>query len=306
MQRYIINRLGQTILTLFAVSIIVFALGRLTGDPADVLMPMEASREHREAVREHWGLTDPMPTQYFRFIGNALRGDFGVSFNWPGHDALTLVLHRIRNTVELGIVALVFAVAVAVPIGVLSSVRKNSNLDRIGKLIAILGQSLPHFWIGIVFMWVFAVHLRWLPTSGRGTWAHLVMPAIVIGWFQVAALMRLIRSSMLEAMDSEYIKLARLKGLSDRTVIWKHALRNATIAPLTYAGVMLAYLVVGSITTETVFSWPGVGLLVVNAVQARDFQVVQAVAMVFATVIIFANLVVDILYAYLDPRIRYD
>lgn len=306
MQRYIISRLGQTLLTLFAVSIIVFALGRLTGDPADVLMPLEAPAEARAQIREHWGLTDPMPVQYLRFVGNALRGDFGESLNWPGHDALSLVLYRIRNTVELGLVALAFAVAVALPIGVLSAVRKNSNVDRIGKTIAILGQSLPHFWIGIVFMWVFAVQLRWLPTSGRGTLAHLIMPAVVIGWFQVAALMRLLRSSMLEALDSEYIKLARLKGLSERKVVWKHALRNATIAPLTYAGVMLAYLVVGSITTETVFSWPGVGLLVVNAVTARDFQVVQTVAMVFATVIIFANLAVDILYAYLDPRIRYD
>ena len=306
MQRYLIRRLGQTVFTLLAVTVIVFGLGRLTGDPADVLMPIEARQEDRIRISAHWGLDRPLHIQYFTYLGNVLRGDFGESFQWPGRSALDLVLLRIGNTLELGLVALLFAVAVAVPVGVLSAVYKNTRLDYAGKFIALLGQSLPHFWIGIVFMWIFAVHLGWLPTSGRGTWKHLIMPAIVIGWFQVAALMRLIRSAMLEALDSEYIKLARIKGVSEYSVIWKHALRNATIVPLTYFGIMLAYLVVGSITTEVVFSWPGVGLLVVDAVRARDFQVVQAVAIVFATVIIFANLVVDILYAYLDPRIRFD
>jgi len=305
-QRYIIKRLGQTVLTLFAVSIIVFGLARLTGDPADVLMPMEATEEDRARVLEHWGLDKPVHVQYAVFITNAVQGDFGESLQWPGRDALQLVLSRIGATVELGLVALLFAVVVAVPIGVLSAVYKNSRLDALGKFIALLGQSLPHFWIGIIFMWIFAVHLRWLPTSGRGSVQQVIMPAIVIGWFQVAALMRLIRSAMLDSLDSEYVKLARIKGVSERAVIWKHALRNATGAPLNYFGIMMAYLVVGSITTETVFSWPGVGLLIVNAVTARDFQVVQAVAMVFAVVIVLVNLAVDILYAYLDPRIRYE
>ena len=306
MQRYIIKRLGQTVLTLFAVSIIVFGLARLTGDPADVLMPMEATEEDRARILEHWGLDKPVHVQYAVFITNAVQGDFGESLQWPGRDALQLVLSRIGATVELGLVALLFAVVVAVPIGVLSAVYKNSRLDALGKFIALLGQSLPHFWIGIIFMWIFAVHLRWLPTSGRGSVQQVIMPAIVIGWFQVAALMRLIRSAMLDSLDSEYVKLARIKGVSERAVIWKHALRNATGAPLNYFGIMMAYLVVGSITTETVFSWPGVGLLIVNAVTARDFQVVQAVAMVFAVVIVLVSLAVDILYAYLDPRIRYE
>lgn len=306
MYRYIIRRLGQTVITLLAVSVIVFGLARLTGDPADVLMPMEATQEDRARILEHWGLDKPIHIQYAVFITNALQGDFGESLQWPGRDALDLVLNRIGATVQLGLAALLFAVVVAVPIGVLSAVHKDSRLDAIGKFIALLGQSLPHFWIGIIFMWIFAVHLRWLPTSGRGTLRHLIMPAIVIGWFQVAALMRLIRSSMLDALDSEYVKLARIKGVAEGAVVWKHALRNATGAPLTYFGIMMAYLVVGSITTETVFSWPGVGLLIVNAVTARDFQVVQAVALIFALVIILVNLGVDILYAYLDPRIRYE
>ncbi len=306
MLQFLIKRLGQTVFTLFAVTLIVFALGRLSGDPATVLMPVEARQEDRARIMAQWGLDQPVHIQYLRYMGNVLRGQFGESLQWPGRDALELVLLRIGNTVELGLVALLFALALAVPIGVMSAVHKNTAIDRVGKFIALLGQSLPHFWIGIVFIWVFAVNLRWLPTSGRGTWQHLIMPAIVIGWFQVAAMMRLIRSAMLDALDSEYIKLARLKGVSERVVIWKHALRNASIVPLTYFGIMIAYLVVGSITTEVVFSWPGVGLLVVNAVTARDFPVVQAVTIVFAVVIVLANLIVDVLYGVLDPRIRFE
>jgi peptide/nickel transport system permease protein len=303
--RYLTKRLAQTVFTLLAVTLIVFSLGRLTGDPATVLMPVEARQEDRARIMAHWGLDQPLHVQYLRYMGNILRGQFGESLQWPGRDALELVMLRIGHTVELGLAALAFALAVAVPVGVLSAVYKNTWVDRVGKFIALLGQSLPHFWIGIMFIWLFAVNLRWLPTSGRGTWAHLIMPAVVIGWFQVAALMRLIRSAMLDALDSEYIKLARIKGVRERVVIWKHALRNAAIVPLTYFGIMIAYLVVGSITTEVVFSWPGVGLLVVNAVTARDFPVVQAVTIVFAVVIVLANLVVDVLYGVLDPRIRF-
>ena len=306
MLHFLTKRLGQTVFTLFAVTLIVFALGRLTGDPTTVLMPVEARQEDRARIMAQWGLDQPLHVQYLRYMGNLLRGQFGESLQWPGRDALELVLQRIGHTLELGVVALLFALALAVPIGVMSAVHKNTAIDRVGKFIALLGQSLPHFWIGIVFIWVFAVNLRWLPTSGRGTWQHLIMPAVVIGWFQVAALMRLIRSAMLDALDSEYIKLARLKGVSERAVIWKHALRNASIVPLTYFGIMIAYLVVGSITTEVVFSWPGVGLLVVNAVTARDFPVVQAVTIVFAVVIVLANLIVDVLYGVLDPRIRFE
>lgn len=306
MLHFLIKRLGQTAFTLLAVTVIVFALGRLSGDPATVLMPVEARQEDRARIMEQWGLDQPLHIQYLRYMGNILSGRFGESLQWPGRDALELVLQRIGNTVELGLVALLFAIALAVPIGVLSAVHKNTAIDHFGKFIALLGQSLPHFWIGIMFVWLFAVNLRWLPTSGRGTWQHLVMPAVVIGWFQVAALMRLIRSAMLDAMDSEYIKLARLKGVSETVVIWKHALRNAAIVPLTYLGIMISYLVVGSITTEVVFSWPGVGLLVVNAVTARDFPVVQAVTIVFAVVIVLANLIVDVLYGVLDPRIRFE
>ena len=306
MGAYLVRRLGQTLITLFAMTVIVFALARATGDPADTLLPAEATQDHRDRMMELWGLDQPLYVQYGRFISNAVRGDFGESLRLPGRDAFDLVVTRMARTVELAVVAMVFAVLIALIIGVLSAVFKNSPLDAAGKTIAILGQSLPHFWIGIILMWVLAVNLRWLPTSGYGTWQHFVMPAIVVGWFQVAALMRLLRSAMLEALDSEYVQLARIKGVSRAVLIWKHCFRNASIPPLTYAGIMLSYLVVGSITTEIVFSWPGVGVLVLQSVLSRDFAVVQAIAVIFGVVIIFTQLAVDILYAYIDPRIRYD
>jgi len=306
MKYYLLKRFGQVILTLLSLTVIVFCLVRISGNPVDTFLPIEATTEDRARIIEEWGLNQPLHVQYFQFIGNALRGEFGESWQWPGRKALPLVLDRIGKTLELGGLALIFSVAIAVPIGVVSAVYKDSRIDFVGKLIAILGQSLPHFWIGIIFMWVFAVKLKWLPSSGRGTILHLIMPVVVIGWFQVAALMRLVRSAMLESLDSQYVQLARIKGVSKRSLIWKHCFRNAIIPPLTYAGIMIGYLVIGSFTTEVVFSWPGVGQLVVYAVRARDFYVVQTVAIVFGVVIILVNFLVDILYAYFDPRIRYD
>lgn len=306
MGNYILRRLGQTLVTLLAMTIIVFALARASGNPADTLLPAEATQEHRDRMMELWGLDQPIHVQYGRFLTNAVRGDFGLSLMLPGRNALELVFERMRRTAELALVAILLTLVISLIIGVLSAVYRDRPLDFVGKIIAILGQSMPHFWIGIILMWVFAVQLRMLPTSGYGTWRHFVMPAVVVGWFQVSAMMRLLRSGMLEALDSEYVQLARVKGVSRMTIIWKHCLRNASIAPLTYAGIMLSYLVVGSITTEIVFNWPGVGVLIYRAILARDFAVVQAVAVVFGVVIIFTQLVVDILYAYVDPRIRYE
>jgi peptide/nickel transport system permease protein len=194
---------------------------------------------------------------------------------------------------------------ISVPIGVFAAVMKDTPLDSMAKLIALLGQSMPSFWLGIVLMWVFAVQLGWFPTSGRGGIRYMILPSISLGWFSVAAVMRLVRSSMLEVLDSEFVKLTRIKGLSEWKVVWKHCLRNAAIGPLTYFGIIASALMTGSVVIESVFSWPGTGLLVVDAVRARDFQVVQAVVIIFAGIFIFTNLLVDVLYAYLDPRIRY-
>jgi peptide/nickel transport system permease protein len=305
MQRYIARRLLQSVLTILVMSMIVFSLARVTGNPLDVLLPLEATPEDYERVAKHWGLDKPLYVQYLVFLGKALRGDFGMSWKWQGHSAMGLVVERLPATLQLAGLALFISVLIALPVGVLAAVMKDKPFDYAGKIIALLGQSLPSFWLGIVLMWVFAVSLGWLPTSGRGGIRHMILPAVVLGWFQVAAMMRLVRSAMLDVLDSEFVKLARVKGLAEWKVVWKHCLRNAAIAPLTYFAITAGVLLTGSVVTESVFAWPGTGLLAVDAVRARDFQVVQAIVIVFAAVFIFTNLVVDILYAYLDPRIRY-
>jgi peptide/nickel transport system permease protein len=305
MQRFIAKRFLQSLLALWVMSLIVFGLARLSGDPLNVMLPLEAGPEDFERVRKHWGLDKPLTTQYLVFLTNALQGDFGKSWKWHGHSAMGLVLERLPATLELAGFALVISIVIALPIGVLAAVMKDTGWDVGAKIIALLGQSLPGFWLGIVLMWIFAVNLGWFPTSGRGGIQYMVLPAITLGWFQVAVVMRLVRSSMLDVLDSEFVKLTRIKGLAEWKVVWKHCLRNAAIAPLTYFAIIAGVLMTGSVVTETVFSWPGTGLLVVDAVRSRDFQVVQAVVIVFAGIFILTNLLVDILYASLDPRIRY-
>ncbi|MBI3329056.1 MAG: ABC transporter permease [Nitrospinae bacterium] len=305
MQRYIGMRTLQSLLAIWVMSLVVFGLARISGNPLDVLLPLEAGPEEYERVSKHWGLDQPLYTQYLIFLSKGVRGDFGNSWKWQGHSAMSLVVQRLPATLQLAGFALLISVMIALPIGVLAAVMKDTPLDALSKLIALLGQSLPSFWLGIVLMWIFAVQLGWFPTSGRGGFSHMVLPAVALGWFQVAAVMRLVRSSMLDVLDSEFVKLTRIKGLPEWKVIWKHCLRNASITPLTYFGITASVLLTGSVVIETVFSWPGTGLLAVDAVRARDFQVVQAVVIVFAGVFIFTNLLVDVLYAYLDPRIRY-
>jgi peptide/nickel transport system permease protein len=305
MQRYIVIRILQSIIALLVLTVIVFSLARIAGDPLDVLLPLEATVEDAERVRAAWGLDRPLYIQYFKFLGNALTGDFGESIKHRDQQAIDLVFDRLPNTAMLAGLALVVATAIAIPIGVLSAVKKDTVFDYIGKLIALTGQSLPAFWLGLVLMWIFAVKLGLVPTSGKSGIDSFILPTIAIGWFQVAALMRLVRSSMLDVLDSEYVKLARIKGLPEHKVVWKHCLRNAAIAPFTYFALILGSLMVGSVSIEFVFAWPGVGLLAVDSTIARDFPVIQAVVIVFCVVYITANLLVDIGYAYVDPRIRY-
>lgn len=305
MQRYIGMRTLQSLLAIWVMSLVVFGLARISGNPLDVLLPLEAGPEDYERVSKHWGLDQPLYTQYLIFLSKGVRGDFGNSWKWQGHTAMGLVWERLPATLQLAGFALAISIVIALPIGVMAAVMKDTRWDSLAKIIALLGQSLPGFWLGIVLMWIFAVHLGWFPTSGRGGIEYMILPAISLGWFQVAAIMRLVRSSMLDVLDSEFVKLTRIKGLAERKVIWKHCLRNAAIAPLTYFAIIAGVLLTGSVVIESVFSWPGTGLLVVDAVRARDFQVVQAVVIVFAGIFILTNLLVDILYAYLDPRIRY-
>ncbi len=310
MQRYILVRLSQSFVVLFAVSIIIFGLARLSGNPLDLLVPEDAEPEDIVDMERKWGLDRPLHVQYFTFLSNALRGDFGKSLRYTDKDAMQMVMQRFPATLLLAGLALVISTSIAVPVGILSALKKDTPADFTAKIFALLGQSAPSFWVGIMLMWIFAVELGWLPTSGTGEpgfdrVVHLLLPALSIGWYQVAALMRLVRSSMLEVLDSEFIKLARIKGVTETRVVWKHALRNAAIAPITLFGLLVAQLVTGTVVTETVFAYPGVGLLAVDAIRYRDFQVMQTIVVVFAVIFVGVNLLVDIIYAYVDPRIRY-
>ncbi|MDE2843884.1 MAG: ABC transporter permease, partial [Chloroflexota bacterium] len=265
----------------------------------------DATEQDFIIATEQWGLDKPLHIQYLVYVGNVLRGDFGTSIKWPGRSTRDLILARLPATLELSALALVVAGLLALPLGVMVAVKKDTGIDYAGKVVALLGQAAPSFWVGIVLIWIFAVTLEWLPASGRQGPTSLILPAFALGWFQVAAVMRLTRSSMLEVLDSEYVKLARIKGIPNWKVVWKHCLRNAAIAPLTYFGFILGGFLTGSVVIETVFAWPGVGLLAIDALRARDFQVVQSVVLFFGVIYIASNLLVDILYAYLDPRIRY-
>lgn len=314
MQRFIMIRVFHAFIALVAVSLIIFSLARLSGDPLDTMLDIDATEEDEARLRAYWGLDQPLHIQYFRYLGNVVTGNMGESLRWQGQDAMGLVLQRLPATLELALFSLLVSVGIALPIGVIVAVKKDTGIDIAGKIFALFGQSMPSFALGLLLMWIFAVQLGWLPTSGRGSVffdtgagsaKNLILPSIALGYFQVAAIMRLTRSSMLEVLDTEYVKLARIKGISETKVIWKHCLRNALTAPLTYFGLILGGFMTGSVVIETIFTWPGIGLLAIDAVRAKDFQVIQTVVVFFAGIYIVANLVVDILYAYMDPRIRY-
>ncbi len=304
MVRFILKRLVHAMVSLLVITVMVFSLSHLSGNPIDSMLPDDASPQQIEDLTRHLGLDRPVWVQYLTFLQNVALGDFGNSLKWKGETAAGMVLGRLPATLQLGALALVISVTVAIPLGVFAAVYKGSALDSIATGIALLGQSLPAFWLGIVLMWIFAVTLGWLPTSGYGGFSHMILPAVAMAWFQVAALTRLTRSAMLEVLDAEYIKLARVKGVSERMVIWKHAFRNAAIVPVTYFGVLAGSLLTGSVVIETVFNWPGTGWLAITAIQGRDFQVVQTVVIFFAVLFLLANFVVDVLYALIDPRIR--
>ena len=306
MQRYIIMRVLQALLVLAVVSVIAFALGHAGGNPLDAILPDDADATVRADLEEFWGINKPLHEQYFTYVWNAVRGDFGNSFKYPQFSVSELIQDRFVATIQLAGAGILVAIVIGLPIGVLTATYRDSVFDWTGKIVALLGQSLPVFWLGIVLMWIFAVQLDWFPTSGKGGIRNLILPAVAIGWFQVAAMLRLVRSSMLDVLDSEYVKLARIKGLPERKIIWKHCLRNASIAPLTYFAITLGSLMVGSVSIETVFQWPGLGFLLFNAARSSDYALLQGIMLTFTTIYIVANLLVDISYAYLDPRIRYN
>jgi peptide/nickel transport system permease protein len=305
MQRYIVRRLLQGLLTLFLVSIIVFILGRLTGDPVALLLSEFSTFEDQERLTRQLGLDKPLPEQYAIFVWNALHGDLGRSIRGDRTSALELVLERLPATLQLASISASLSFLIGLPLGVLAALKRGSFVDTLSRIVALLGQATPVFWLGIVAMYVFSVQLGWLPTSGYGTPKQFVLPVAALSAFMVAAFLRLTRSGMLEALDSEYVKLARIKGLSETTVVWKHALRNSLIPVITYLGTVFGRMVTGTVVVETVFAWPGVGRLAYDAVMLSDYPVLQAVVLFMATAFLVINLVVDILYAYIDPRIRY-
>ena len=304
MKKFLLIKAGEALAALLAITLIVFALTHLSGNPVGALLPDDATQQQIDFLIAQMGLDQPLHIQYLTFLGNAFQGDFGQSLKWRGESAMEVVLTRLPATLILGGVAMAISILIAIPLGVLAAVRKGTALDGFAQSLALFGQSIPSFWFGIILIWVFAVNLGWLPTSGDGTIWHLILPAIAIAWFQVSALTRLTRSSMLEVLDAEYIKLARAKGVSQTKVVWKHALRNAALVPLTYFGVLAGSVLTGSVVIETVFSWPGLGWIAIEAIKARDFPVVQSVVIIFAVIFILINLVVDLLYVVVDPRIR--
>ena len=303
MQRYIVRRVGEAVLALFALSIIIFLMVRLTGDPALLMLPPDAGADALVDIRHSMGLDKPLVTQYGLFIRDYAKGSFGDSLR-SKTPVSELIKDRLPNSLKLVGAAAVIVLLISIPLGVLSAVYKGTWIDTLATGFAVLGQAIPVFWLGILMIQLFTVKLGWLPSSGMGGLDHYIMPAFALGFFTVAAIQRLLRSSMLEAMDSEYIKTARMKGLSEFKVVWKHALRNSLISVITLGGIYIAILITLGILVEVVFAWPRIGRLMFQGIVFRDFPVVQAVVLISAAIVIFSSLVVDIAYAYLDPRIR--
>jgi ABC-type dipeptide/oligopeptide/nickel transport system permease component len=304
-KRFVLRRLGYALVSLTLLSMTIFAFVRITGDPAVLLVEPGASQADIDAIRARFGLDRPLWVQYGAFVTSLARGDLGQSFYYRT-PVLELYLSRLPNSLLLASVAMVFSLLIGIPTGIMAAVHVNSPWDSAGKVFALLGLSLPSFWVGLVMILFFSVYLGWLPSSGSGTPLHVIMPAFALGWYFAAAHMRLTRSSMLEVLGSEYVKLARLKGLPERFVIGKHAFKNALIPVITLAGINLVIMVNVAVVVETVFAWPGIGRLLYEGIAFRDFPVVQATVLLGGAMIVVVNLLVDVLYAVIDPRIRYE
>ena len=303
MSGYILRRLALAVLTVLGISLVTFGILHLTGDPARLILGELASEQALDAFRRENGLKDPLAIQYARFIGRAVRGDFGISLRYRV-PVLQLFLERVPATLELGGAAFLIAVVFGIPIGVLSALRQNSRLDYLVRLLVLLGQAVPGFYLGILLIMLFGVQLHWFPTGGRGTLNHLVLPAFALSLGLMALLIRFTRSSVLDVLRQDYIRTARAKGLREPVVIAGHALRNALIPVSTILGLQVASLLSGAVVTETVFSWPGIGRFTVQAITARDFPIIQTTVLILSSIIVLANLIVDLLYASLDPRIK--
>ncbi|PYN41555.1 MAG: ABC transporter permease [Candidatus Rokuibacteriota bacterium] len=303
MRAYIAARLATAVLVILGVSIVSFFLTFLTGDPAEIMLPPGATAAQIEKFRADWGFDDPVIVQYWRFLKRAVHGDFGISLR-HGQQSLPLIAARLPATLQLTLTAMVLAIALAVPLGVLAATHRGGPIDLLAMGVALVGQSVPNFWLAIMMILLFAVSWGLLPTSGRGGVAHVVMPAAAIAINLMALLTRLVRSTMIEMLSEDYVRTARAKGLRELFVTSRHALPNALIPLVTVIGLQFGYILGGAVVIETIFTWPGVGLFTIQAILNRDYPVVQASVFILATAVVLINLTVDLLYVWLDPRIR--
>jgi len=304
MKNYLLRQLYQIIPVLFLITFIVFCLVYVAGDPVSMMLPLDAPQEQVDHLRATLGVDRPLLVQYFSFLGRLLKGDFGKSFRYD-EPALAIVLERIPATLELSFFSMVFATIIAVPMGIWSATRKNTLIDLFITTASVLGKAMPNFWLGIILVIYLSVNKQIFPVSGRGTWAHMVLPAFTLGVAIAAEMTRLIRSSMLEILQQDFIKTARSKGLKDFYVIYKHAFRNCLIPVITIMAVQTSQLVGGALVTESVFAWPGLGQLIVQAVNGRDMAILQASIFVISIMVIIINFVSDLLYCIVDPRIKF-
>lgn len=301
---YVVRRILLGGVSIAGASLVIFIISRLTGDPVRLMLPVDAPASLVASTRLAMGLEKPMWEQYLIFLAKTVQGDFGSSFRFNA-PALQVIVERLPATVELALAALFVSLALSVPLGVLSAVHHGGWIDRVVKVFAMLGQAMPAFWVGLMFIVVFAIQLGWLPAFGRGTLAHLVMPALALGWYPVAAMTRILRSAMLDVLDTDYIRVGRGLGIPERNLVWKYALRNAASPLMTMLGVYFAAMLSGAFVIEVVFAWPGLGSAVVDAVFARDYPVVQAGVLFTSFMFVATNLLVDLGYGVLDPRIRH-
>ena len=303
MRTFFIRRIFYSVITLVILATTIFGLVRLTGDPAYLLAPDGATEEELQSIREDIGTDKSLPLQFGTFITDLARGDFGTSFQ-NGQPVRDLYFDRLPNSLLLVAAALAFALVVGIPAGIISAVYNGRWMDTVSKVVALTGMAIPGFILAFAMMFVFAVQLQWLPVFGIGSWKNLVMPAIAVGWYFAASTLRLVRSSMLEILDADYVKLARLKGMTERKVVLKHAFKNALIPLITLTGVNFVVMINVATVIELVFTWPGLGSLLIEGIRGRDFPLVQGVTIMAGIMIVFANFTIDMIYAWVDPRIR--
>jgi len=303
MNGYVLGRLGSGLVVIFLALTAVFFMLRLSGDPVLLFAPMDTSKTDIEAIRERMGFNDPIPVQYARFMTDAVQGDFGESTR-ERRPAIEVVLERLPATLQLGGLAFLISIVVGIPLGILSATRHGSIWDKLARVIAVLGQAIPGFWLGLLLMLFFAVRLNWLPTSGRGGLSHLILPAVTLSALSIARYARLTRSTMLDVLGQDYMRTARAKGLSGNVILWRHALKNASVSLITMTGLEIGRLIEGAVIVEQVFAWPGMGRVTVQALLNRDFAVVMAAVVLFAAMYTLANLLADLAYGWVNPQVK--